>query len=75
MEPTYGEVFLDGVDVFEDIESARRIIGYMPDLAPVPADLKVREFLDFHAAAYGLGNHSQPTPRPRRRVSGGSRAD
>jgi ABC-2 type transport system ATP-binding protein len=55
MEPTYGEVFLNGVDVFEDIESARRIIGYMPDLAPVPADLKVWEFLDFHAAAYGLG--------------------
>ena len=27
MEPTYGEVFLDGVDAFEDIESARRIIG------------------------------------------------
>jgi len=55
MEPTYGEVFLDGVDAFEDIESARRIIGYMPDLAPVPGDLKVWEFLDFHAAAYGLG--------------------
>jgi ABC-2 type transport system ATP-binding protein len=55
MEPTYGEVMLDGIDIFEDTESARRIIGYMPDLAPVPADLKVWEFLDFHAAAYGLG--------------------
>ena len=59
MQPTYGEVFLDGVDAFEDIESARRIIGYMPDLAPVPTDLKVWEFLDFHAAAYGLGNSFQ----------------
>lgn len=56
MEPTYGEVILDGVDVLEDLENARRIIGYMPDLAPVPSDLKVWEFLDFHAAAYGLGN-------------------
>lgn len=61
MEPTYGEVHLDGVDILEDLESARRIVGYMPDLAPVPSDLKVWEFLDFHAAAYGLG------PRPRRR--------
>jgi ABC-2 type transport system ATP-binding protein len=63
MEPTYGEVYLDGVDAFEDIESARRIIGYMPDLAPVPADLKVWEFLDFHAAAYHLGTRSQRRER------------
>ena len=59
LEPTYGEVMLAGVDVLEDLESARRIIGYMPDLAPVPMDLKVWEFLDFHAAAYGLGNRAQ----------------
>ena len=59
MEPTYGEVLLNGVDVFEDIEGVRRILGYMPDLAPVPSDLKVWEFLTFHAAAYGLGNRTQ----------------
>jgi ABC-2 type transport system ATP-binding protein len=58
MEPTYGEVILDGVDVLEDTEAARRIIGYMPDLAPVPGDLKVAEFLEFHAAAYGIGHRA-----------------
>lgn len=63
MEPTYGEVILSGVDVLEDIETARRIIGYMPDLAPVPSDLKVGEFLEFHAAAYGLGNRTQRRER------------
>lgn len=63
MEPTYGEVLLCGVDVLEDIETARRIIGYMPDLAPVPSDLKVWEFLDFHASAYGLGNKKQRQER------------
>jgi ABC-2 type transport system ATP-binding protein len=63
MEPTYGEVVLDGVDVLEDHESARRIIGYMPDLAPVPSDLKVREFLEFHASAYGLGTRAQRRDR------------
>jgi ABC-2 type transport system ATP-binding protein len=56
MEPTYGEVLIAGIDVLEDVENARRIIGYMPDLAPVPSDLKVAEFLEFHAAAYGIGN-------------------
>jgi len=63
MEPTYGEVMLCGVDVLEDIESARRIIGYMPDLAPVPSDLRVWEFLDFHANAYGLGTKAQRRER------------
>lgn len=56
MEPTYGEVVLEGVDVLEHVEEARRILGYMPDLAPVPSDLRVWEFLDFHAAAYGIGS-------------------
>ncbi|MEO8353181.1 MAG: ABC transporter ATP-binding protein [Chthoniobacteraceae bacterium] len=63
MEPTYGEVFLDGVDAFEDIEAARRIVGYMPDLAPVPTDLKVGEFLDFHAAAYGISRCAERRER------------
>ncbi|RYD27579.1 MAG: ATP-binding cassette domain-containing protein, partial [Verrucomicrobiaceae bacterium] len=40
MEPTYGEVKLAGIDIFEQPENARRVIGYMPDLAPVPSDLK-----------------------------------
>jgi ABC-2 type transport system ATP-binding protein len=63
LQPTYGEVMLAGVDILEDIEQARRIIGYMPDLAPVPSDLKVVEFLEFHAAAHGLGNRSQRRER------------
>lgn len=56
MEPTYGEVRLAGIDIFEDPAAARRLMGYMPDLAPVPSDLKVWEFLDLYADAYGLGS-------------------
>ncbi len=56
MEPTYGEVRLAGFDIFEEPEAARRVIGYMPDLAPVPSDLKVWEFLEFHAHTHALGN-------------------
>ncbi len=55
MEPTYGEVRLAGIDIFEQPEAARRIMGYMPDLAPVPSDLKVWEFLDLYADSNGLG--------------------
>ena len=63
MQPTYGEVFLSGVDVLEDKEAARRVIGYMPDLAPVPRDLKCGEFLRFYARAQGLGNARQCAER------------
>lgn len=63
MQPTYGEVFLSGVDVLEDKEAARRVIGYMPDLAPVPRDLKCGEFLRFYARAQGLGNTRQCAER------------
>ncbi len=54
MEPTYGEVRLSGIDIFEHPEAARQIMGYMPDLAPVPADLKLWEFLDYFAHAHGF---------------------
>ena len=56
MDPTYGEVRLAGIDIFEEPEAARRIMGYMPDLAPVPKDLKVWEFLDLFADAHELGS-------------------
>ena len=41
MEPTYGDVFIGGVDVALKPEEARKHLGYMPDLAPVASDLKV----------------------------------
>ncbi len=60
MEPTYGEVAIAGLDILEQTRHAREIIGYMPDLAPVPSDLRAWEFLDFHADTHRLG------PRRRR---------
>ncbi len=55
MEPTYGEVKLGGLDISLRARRVRRILGYMPDLAPVPTDLKVWEFLDFYAHTHKLG--------------------
>ncbi|MGB0416380.1 MAG: ABC transporter ATP-binding protein [Coraliomargarita sp.] len=54
LEPTYGEVKICGIDVAEEPEEARRRFGYMPDLAPVPTDLKCNEFLDMFVTAYGV---------------------
>jgi ABC-2 type transport system ATP-binding protein len=54
MRPTYGEVAFFGLDLFEKTAAVRKILGYMPDLAPAPSDIRVWEFLDLFAAAYGL---------------------
>ena len=54
LQPTYGDMFLEGVDLAAEPAEARRILGYMPDLAPVPSDLRVWEFLDLFGAAYGV---------------------
>jgi ABC-2 type transport system ATP-binding protein len=63
MEPTYGEVSLAGIDIMEHTEEAREILGYMPDLAPVPSDLKLWEFLAFYADTHRLGNRRQRLDR------------
>ncbi len=63
MEPTYGEVSVAGFDIFESAEEARRVMAYMPDLAPVPSDLKLWEFLDFHADTHQLGGRKERRER------------
>lgn len=59
LEPTYGEIRLAGFDIVEDPRKVRKILGYMPDMAPVPTDLKVWEFLDFHAHTHKLGSRKK----------------
>lgn len=53
IQPTYGNVKVGGVDILESPAKARKMMAYMPDLAPVPSDLKVWEFLDLFARSYG----------------------
>ena len=53
-EPTAGDALIDGVSVVEEPESARRLVGYVPDSLPTHRDMSVHEYLDFFARAYGL---------------------
>jgi ABC-2 type transport system ATP-binding protein len=52
IEPTYGDIEINGIDVRERPEEASRSVGFMPDFAPVYDDLLVWEFLDLFAASY-----------------------
>lgn len=44
---TQGKVTIDGFDVAENPEQAKRRIGYLPELPPLYMDMKVREYLNF----------------------------
>lgn len=54
LRPTRGEVFLCGESIQAHPGRIRRNIAYMPDLAPMPSDLRAAEYLYFFAGAYGL---------------------
>jgi ABC-2 type transport system ATP-binding protein len=54
LEPTFGEIIVQGQSVLHQPEQARSFLGYMPDFPPVYEDLKVWEFCDLFAQAYGL---------------------
>jgi ABC-2 type transport system ATP-binding protein len=54
MEPSAGEALVNGMNVRGSGKKVRRIVGYMPDFMGVYDDLKVFEYLEFFAAAFGI---------------------
>jgi ABC-2 type transport system ATP-binding protein len=54
LEPTSGFARVLGKNVAENGEFVRRSVGYMPDFIGVYEDLKVSEYLEFFASAYGI---------------------
>lgn len=44
---TAGSVSIDGIDILENPEAAKRRIGYLPEIPPLYIDMTVREYLYF----------------------------
>ena len=44
---TQGKVEIDGFDIVENPEEAKRRIGYLPEIPPLYIDMKVKEYLGF----------------------------
>src|SRR3954468_21583522 len=61
LQPTFGTAVVLGKPVNGNGDFVRGQIGYMPDFIGVYEDLKVVEYLEFFASAYGI-------PRPQRKV-------
>jgi ABC-2 type transport system ATP-binding protein len=54
LEPTAGEILLEGNRVNHDWRDLQRKIGYMPDFFGVYEDMLVWEYLDFFARCYDI---------------------
>ena len=54
LEPNAGDVTICGLDVFEQPEEVRRVIGYMPDEFGVYDRITVWEYFDFFAGAFRI---------------------
>jgi ABC-2 type transport system ATP-binding protein len=54
LRPSGGRAAVAGFDTVRDTVEVRRRVGYMPDVMGVYDNLRVREYLEFYAAAYRL---------------------
>jgi ABC-2 type transport system ATP-binding protein len=46
---TEGTVTVNGLDVYEEPEAVKKMIGYLPEFPPLYPDMTVREYLNFVA--------------------------
>lgn len=54
LAPSSGEALLDGHDVFEEPEAAKRTLGYLPEQPPLYPEMTPEEYLLFVAALRGV---------------------
>ncbi|MFO0904101.1 MAG: ABC transporter ATP-binding protein [Pirellulales bacterium] len=54
MRPTSGVARIAGADCVADARKIKRLVGYMPDTFGSYDNMRVREYLDFFGAAFGI---------------------
>jgi ABC-2 type transport system ATP-binding protein len=54
MRPTAGSARIAGLDVQSQGEAVRRLLGYLPEAAPLYADMTLQSYLEFMAGLKGL---------------------
>lgn len=54
LEPSSGEILINGENIARNPQRARWLVGYMPDFFGVYDDMKVWEYIDFFARCYKL---------------------
>ena len=58
--PTSGSATIAGIPCGEGGKKIKRMVGYMPDRFGSYDNMRVREYLDFFAAVYGMNFENMP---------------
>jgi ABC-2 type transport system ATP-binding protein len=58
MPATSGAARVAGLDVFQHSLEARKRVGYMPEMAPLYNDMRVKEYLRFRGELKGMGGRA-----------------
>ncbi|MGL4387789.1 MAG: ABC transporter ATP-binding protein [Brevinema sp.] len=56
--PIDGEVIINGIDIFEEPETAKKYIGYLGEIPPLYPELTVFEYLTFVAELRGIDQNT-----------------
>ena len=54
LSPTSGEVIINGYNILDEPEKAKRCIGYLPEIPPLYTEMTVGEYLRFAAELKGV---------------------
>ncbi len=54
VRPTSGSASIAGADCVRDVRKIKRLVGYLPDKFGAYDNMRVREYLDFFGAAFGI---------------------
>ena len=49
IEPTQGQIIINGIDILKKPRKAKREVGYMPENVPLYYELTAREFISYMA--------------------------
>jgi ABC-2 type transport system ATP-binding protein len=61
LEPTEGNITIDGLDVGKDRREIQKKIGYLPENCPVYPEMTVLDYLEYSAALHGVAAQDRPT--------------
>lgn len=58
---TEGDILIDGHNILEEPEEAKKRIGYLPEIPPLYQDMTVREYLEFAAELKAIPREKKKT--------------
>jgi len=58
LAPSSGQIKINGFDLLDQPNKAKRSLGYLPDTPPLYKDLSVQEFLHYCAGLHGIAKNS-----------------